>query len=195
MADADKFALLVMLLCLAGSFFFSGSETAITAFGERRAAQLKEHGGSDGRAVASWVDRPVWVLSTILLGNNITNTLLGATATALAIERLEGTEYGSYAVPFAVLTVTGVLLIFGEIVPKALGRIYSRTLTLPMLRALNVLGKLTYPIVWTLTWITETVNGRALADESGGEAKVTAGELGYLVKVAQREWSPRAGRP
>ena len=192
MSDAEKLSFLVMVLCLFGSMFFSGGETAITAFGERKAAQLKEAGGKEAKAISLWVDRPVWVLSTILLGNNITNTLLGATATALAINRLGGGAWGSYAVPIAVAVVTGVLLIFGEIVPKALGRIYSRQIALPILRVLDVLSTLTYPVVWMLTWITETVIGKALQDENGGEARVTSDELGYLVKVAQREGTIRA---
>jgi CBS domain containing-hemolysin-like protein len=191
MTDADTLALLVMVLCLGGSMFFSGGETAITAFGEHRAEQLKEDGGSDGRVISQWVDQPVWVLSTILLGNNITNTLLGATATALAIEHLGGGPWGSYAVPIAVLVVTGVLLIFGEIVPKAMGRIYSRQLALPILRVLKFMGSLTYPVVWTLTWVTESVIGLAV-DEDGAESKLTANELGYLVKVAQRDGTIRA---
>lgn len=192
MSDAEKLSLLVMVLCLFGSMFFSGGETAITAFGERKASQVKEEGGRDANAVSDWVDRPVWVLSAILLGNNVTNTLLGATATALAINRLSGSEWGAYAVPFAVVVVTGVLLIFGEILPKALGRIYSRQLALPILRILKIFSTITYPVVWTLTWITESVIGLAVQDEQSSEGKVTSEDLAYLAKVAQREGTIRA---
>src|SRR5690554_3859767 len=99
MSDADTLSILTFVLCLAGSMFFSGSETAITSFGDRRARRAKEEGGREGGLLSWWVDRPVEVLTTILLGNNITNTVMGATATALAIRHLEGTEQASYAVP------------------------------------------------------------------------------------------------
>jgi CBS domain containing-hemolysin-like protein len=190
MDDADRFALLVVALCLGGSMFFSGSETAITSFGDRKARQLYDEGEKPGRTIAIWVERPVWVFSTILLGNNITNTLLGATATALAIRHLAGGEYGEWAVPVAVIASTGLLLVFGEIVPKAIGRIYSRQLTLPILTILSAFGRLTFPVTWSLTRLTELVIGRAMPGESSSTlGKITSGEIGYLVQQAQREGS------
>lgn len=190
MDDADRLSILIMVLCLGGSMFFSGSETAITSFGDRRARQLYDEGEKEGKTIAIWVERPVWVLSTILLGNNITNTLMGAMATALAIRHLQGGEYGDYAVPVAVVISTGLLLVFGEIVPKAIGRVYSRQATLPILTILNIFGKLTYPITLILTRGTELVIGRAMPDESNaGLGKITSGEIGYLVKVAEEEGS------
>ena len=188
MSDADTLSILVFVLCLGGSMFFSGSETAITSYGDRRARRVKEKGGREGRLFGWWVDRPVSVLSTILLGNNITNTLMGATATALAIRHLSGTDRASWAVPVAVVVTTGLLLVFGEIVPKALGKLYSQRVAIPALSVLDVLRRLAYPIVWFLSWITELVIGRANTTE-GGAARVTSGELGYLVKVAEREGS------
>lgn len=187
MNDADVLSLLVFVLCLAGSMFFSSSETAITSFGDRRARRAKEEGGREGKLLAWWVDRPVSVLSTILLGNNITNTLMGATATALAIRHLGPTSYGKWAVPVAVFVTTALLLVFGEIVPKALGKLYTRRVALPMLQVLKVLERVTYPIVWLLARITEVVIRRARESPGSGSARVTSGEIGYLVKVAERE--------
>src|SRR5690606_9304093 len=184
---ADTLSILVFVLCLAGSMFFSSSETAITSFGDRRARRLKEEGGREGKVLGWWVDRPVEVLTTILLGNNVVNTLMGATATALALRHLEHTKYASWAVPAAVVVTTGLLLVFGEIVPKALGKLYSHRFTVPILRTLGVVRWLTTPIVWLLAKITELVIRRAATSEENGAARVTSGEIGYLVKVAERE--------
>ena len=92
MSDTDKLSILVFLLCLGCSMFFSSSETAITSYGDRRARRAIEEGGSGGKVWKWWIERPVDVLTTILLGNNVVNTIMGATATALAIRHLEGTE-------------------------------------------------------------------------------------------------------
>jgi putative hemolysin len=188
MTDADTLSILVFALCLAGSMFFSGSETAITSFGDRRARRASEEGGREGRLLGWWVERPVVVLSTILLGNNITNTLMGATATALAIRHLEGTPRSSWAVPLAVVVTTGLLLLFGEIVPKALGKLYTRRVTVPALTVLKAIERLALPLVWMLSYVTQLVIRRA-ATEDNGSARVTSGELGYLVRVAEREGS------
>jgi len=188
MTDADTLSLLVFVLCLAGSMLFSGSETAITSYGDRRARRAKEEGGREGKLLGWWVDRPVTVLSTILLGNNITNTLMGATATALAIRHLAGTSRASYAVPVAVIVTTGLLLVFGEIVPKALGKLYSSRVTIPALGILNALYRISQPVVWVLARITRVVI-RSVDSGADNGARVTSGELGYLVKVAEREGS------
>ncbi|MFO7562561.1 MAG: hemolysin family protein [Enhygromyxa sp.] len=189
MSDADTLSILVFVLCLAGSMFFSSSETAITSFGDRRARRLAEEGGREGKVLGWWVDRPVEVLTTILLGNNVVNTLMGATATALALRHLEYTKYASWAVPAAVVVTTGLLLVFGEIVPKALGKLYTHRFTVPILRVLGVFRWMTAPLVWLLAKMTALVIRRASASEENGGARVTSGEIGYLVKLAEREGS------
>ena len=125
MSDADILGLLTVILCLAASVFFSGSETAITSIDAHRARRLTEEGGRQGRIAEFWVRDPVRVLSTILVGNNIANTLMGAVVTALAIRHLGGGPWSDYAVGLAVFVTTGVLLVVGEITPKALGKLYS----------------------------------------------------------------------
>ncbi len=187
MSDADVLGLLTMVLCLLGSMFFSGSETALTSLGPHQARKILEEGGRAGKTVSTWVEQPVRVLSTILVGNNVTNTLMGSVATALAIRHLAGGEWGEYAVPVAVFVTTALLLVFGEILPKAAGRVYAHRVALPLLTVLNVLGRVLAPITWVLSKLTNLMLRRAEVDENG--QKVTADELDYLVKVGQREGS------
>jgi len=186
MSDADLLGLLVIGLCLAGSMFFSGSETAITSFDQHQARRLREEGGGDAKIIASWVDRPVHVLSTILVGNNVANTLMGAMATALTLRHLSGTAWAESAIPAAVFATTAVLLVFGEILPKAFGRAYSHRLTLPALQVLRVLSRVLWPVIWVLTALTNLMLRNAAKEDTN---KVTADELDYLVRVGQRAGS------
>jgi putative hemolysin len=186
MDDADTLSLLVFVLCLCASFFFSGSETAITSFGDRKALRIREDGGREAKLFGWWLDHPIEVLTTILLGNNVVNTLMGATATALTIRHLEGTPWGGWAVPVAVIVTTVLVLMFGEIVPKALGKLFSAKLAIPALTVLHALSRVFLPFVWVLAKITDRVIRRA-HDPAHNGARVTSGELGYLVKVAERE--------
>lgn len=185
MSDADTLGILTMVLCLIGSMFFSGSETALTSISPHQARKILEDGGRRGKTVATWVDDPVRVLSTILVGNNVTNTLMGSVATALAIRHLAGGEYGEYAVPVAVFFTTAVLLVFGEILPKAAGRVYAHRMALPVLSVLNVLNRLLGPVTWALSRLTELILRQAQGQDPS--QRVTADELDYLVKVGQRE--------
>ncbi|MCA9708520.1 MAG: HlyC/CorC family transporter [Myxococcales bacterium] len=187
MSPEDKLGVLTMVLCLLGSMFFSSSETALTSLGPHQARKILEEGGRRGRIVSTWVNQPVRVLSTILVGNNVTNTLMGSVATALAIEHLTGGSWDEYAVPVAVFITTVLLLVFGEILPKAAGRIYSHRVAIPMLSVLNVLGRVLAPVTWVFSKLTNLMLRRAQGEENG--QKVTADELDYLVKVGQREGS------
>jgi CBS domain containing-hemolysin-like protein len=169
--------------------FFSASETAVTCFGELRARQLKEEGGFEGRVLATWVDRPMYVLSTILFGNNVVNSLLATVIAGLTARHLGSGEYSSWSVPVAAAGSTGLLLIFGEITPKGLGRVYAREITVPALWILDKLGKIVFPFSWALDRITGSIVGRA-AQES--KNSITVDELDYLIRVGEREGSIRA---
>lgn len=191
MSDADVLGVLTILLCLVGSFFFSGSETAITSFDAHRAQRLVEEGGRDGRIIGFWVKQPVRVLSTILIGNNLVNTLMGAVVTALAIRHLEGTQWGAYAVGIAVFLSTALLLILGEITPKALGKLYSEKAAVPALWLLRWLSRVLAPVLWVTTGITDRIIKRATEDAPSGSFNrvVTSDDISYMIKLGHREGS------
>ncbi len=187
MTDADFLAALIMVLCLVGSMFFSGSETAIASFGEHQWRKLVEDGGRDGRIARDWVDRPVRVLSTLLVANNIVNTLIGAVTTATAIRHLGSGSWSEYSVPIAVFVAASLTIVFGEILPKAVGRLYAYRLAVPALLVLHYLGKVLAPITALTSYMTDWLLRRA--DPDAGAQRVTSEDLDYLVKVGQREGS------
>lgn len=189
MRDADALGVLIVLLCLAGSMFFSGAETAITSFDAHRAQRMVEEGGREGRIIAFWVREPVRVLSTILVGNNIANTLMGAVITAMAIRHLEPTAWGDYAVAGAVFVSTALLLVVGEITPKALGKQFSERFTVPALWVLRFLSRLMAPVLWVVTGMTSRLIRRAAPDSSAGSSRVTSDDISYMIKVGHREGS------
>ncbi len=186
MSDADTLAVLVILLCLGGSMFFSGAETAITSFGDHNARRLMEEGGARSRVLAVWVEHPVRVLSTILVGNNLVNTLLTAVMTEFTLRHFGSGPYARYAVPTAVGVTTVVLLVFGEITPKAFGRSRSQTFTVPVLRVLAPLTSMLLPLTWLLTRVTNLIVARAGVQDG---RRVTSDELDYLVRVAHKSGS------
>ncbi|MBK6916126.1 MAG: HlyC/CorC family transporter [Deltaproteobacteria bacterium] len=187
MTDADLLAALVMVLCLGGSMFFSGSETAITSFGDHQWRKLVEDGGRPARVAREWVERPVRVLSTILVGNNLVNTLIGAVTTATVIRHVGGGELSRYSVPLAVFVAAGLTIVFGEILPKAVGKLYAHRVALPALTALQVFGKAFAPLTFVTTKLTDLV--LRTADGDSAAQRVTSEDLDYLVKVGQREGS------
>ncbi len=112
-----ELVLLIVLLVLSG--FFSGSETALFSLSAGELARLEAGGGRAGRNVARLMRRSHEVLSALLVGNLLVNTAASVVATGLCLA-----WFGPQGVAVAIPVVTVLLLLFGEITPKllALGR-------------------------------------------------------------------------
>jgi len=105
--DAD---IIAVILCLFGSAFFSGSETALTSLPVTRLEALRERSGRLTRAgLDRWADAPQDFLITILVGNNLVNVLASALATSIAYRV---SENGGLALVVGLMTLG--ILIFGD---------------------------------------------------------------------------------
>ena len=113
--------------CLVLSAFFSGSETALTSLSASKTRQLVEEEGQ--APLRLWLERPIPVLTTILIGNNIVNITASALATNVANQALDGTTNQNWAIPVAIGVMTFLLLTFGEITPKAISKRRSDTIS------------------------------------------------------------------
>lgn len=111
-------SLVLFVVGLALSAFFSSSETALTALPLSRVVARAESGsGPVAWAWGRWRARPHRVLVTILLGNTVVNIGLSAVATDVALEL-----FGDRGLALAVGVATLGVLVFGEVTPKTLAR-------------------------------------------------------------------------
>ncbi len=105
------------MACVAGlivfSAFFSGSETALTATSRARMHKLEGDGNRRAMRVNDLIRDRERLIGAILLGNNVVNILASALATSLFIGL-----FGESGVALATLTMTLLVLIFGEVAPK-----------------------------------------------------------------------------
>ena len=105
-----KLPLLLVLLAL--SAFFSGTETAY--FSLDRLGRRRLSTDSRGRLALKLLGKPDRLLSAVLFGNTLVNVAASAVATMMITEFLPG----SLGLGIAVLLMTFLLLVFGEISPK-----------------------------------------------------------------------------
>ena len=116
--------LLIMLVFLLFSAVFSSTEIAFTSVNRLRLEKRAEK--SRGSAMALRVTKNFNVaIATILIGNNLVNIFASSVATSFFII-LTGSE--SLGSTIATLGVTVVVLIFGEILPKIVGKRFALTL-------------------------------------------------------------------
>ena len=126
-------SILVIVLCLAASAFFSSSETALFRLREHDLEKEIESGnGPAAVAVRDLTSSTSRLLVTILLGNNVVNILGASVASALAV-RLFGLELG---ITVATFGMTFLVLILCEVLPKAVAARHplgiSRVVGLPL---------------------------------------------------------------
>ncbi len=169
--------LVAVLLCLVGSAFFSGSETALSSLPITRLEALRERSGRLTRAgLDTWANDPQGLLITILIGNNLVNVLASALATRLAY-RL--TASGGLAV--AVGGMTLFILVFGEITPKTLAQQNAQWIAARVAPVLYLLHVVLLPAGRTLGLLT-----RLLSRGPGPEVPVTEEDLLFMLRLAHR---------
>ena len=136
---------IIVLLALSG--FFSGSETALTAASRARMHQLEKDGDKRAAAVNRLIANREGLIGSILLGNNVVNILASVLATSL-FTQLFG--QGGVAMAMATGVMTLLVLVFAEVMPKtyAIGR--------PDSTAMMVAGVISV-LVWVASGIVKTI--------------------------------------
>ncbi|HEY50928.1 MAG TPA: HlyC/CorC family transporter, partial [Dehalococcoidia bacterium] len=147
MVNIDLY-LVILVVCLLFSAFFSGSETAFVSLQRVRVQHLVENNVRGAKRVASLIARPEKLLSAVLFGNTLVNTAAAAIATALAIN-----FWGEHGVLYATFGLTAFLLIFTETTPKTVAAQHAEKLSMLFARPLALFSWLFTPFVIVLSWI------------------------------------------
>ena len=111
--------LLIIIICVVLSAYFSATETAFSTFNRIRMKGLAEKGNKKAARALELAEDYDTLISTILIGNNIVNILAAAMATLMFTELIANADVAA-TVSTAALTV--VILLFGEISPKTMAK-------------------------------------------------------------------------
>ena len=118
--------LVIIIIMIACSAFFSASETALTGANRIRLKSMAENGSKGAKMALKLLDRYDKVITTILIGNNIVNITASSLGTILATA-IVGPDNAALV---STVVLTLVILAFGEVMPKPcerpLGRVDSR---------------------------------------------------------------------
>jgi len=139
----------LLLLLLLISAFFSGSETALLTLNRYRLRHRARQGHLGARLAEKLLARPDRLISLILIGSNIANTLATSLVTLAAL-RIGGPG----GVAIASIGLAFVIMVFTDVMPKTVGALRSEQLGLPAAVVYYVLLKVTLPVVWFVTLIS-----------------------------------------
>lgn len=141
--------LILLIILLIGSAFFSATETALTSISKLKIEQWKESNDIKGIRVAHLLEDPTTLLGAILIGNNIVNIAASSLITILIIDTI-GPQY----VGVGTIVLTILILIFGEITPKSLASMKSEEISKSVSGIIGLLMKVLKPIIIVLNVIT-----------------------------------------
>lgn len=138
-------SILAILVLLALSAFFSGSETALTAVSRARMHALEEDGNHRAAIVNRLLNQREKMIGAILLGNTLVDVLAAAIASHIAVE-----IYGEVGVAYATAILTVTIVIFGAVLPKTYALAYSDKASLIIAPVMRV-------FVYALTPLTRMI--------------------------------------
>ncbi|MBC2715761.1 MAG: HlyC/CorC family transporter [Desulfobacteraceae bacterium] len=166
--------LLVILLILSG--FFSSSETALFSIGRAKAKFLAKEPGKANQLILKMKEDPHKLLTTILIGNNLVNIGASALATAISLN-----YFSNNAVGIATGIMTLLILVFGEIFPKSVATRNNIMIAQIVIFPIYWLSYVFYPVILFLNFIP-MLTGRVKS-----APRVTEEELMSFVEVVQEE--------
>jgi putative hemolysin len=167
--------MLVLSLCL--SFFFSGIETGIVSLDRLQLEKEAKHNVRKKRLL-HFIESPDRFFGTTLVGNNVVNIIIAAIATYLVQERLPEHTIDPKV---SSLAMAGIILVAGEILPKAIFRDYSNKLVpvlFPILRFFYIILK---PVILIVTSFTNLLFKIFHFKTTPGFSYITKDDLAFIL--------------
>ena len=144
----------IILLSLALTALFSASEMAFIAANRVRLRHLAEEGNQTAARYLEAFRRPERVLATCMMGVTIAHITASSVSTWALLPVL-----GSWSAVAVTAALTPIMLVFGEVMPKAVAREWAT----PLIRSLFRVIELSSWVLAPLTWGANAVVGKALA--------------------------------
>jgi Mg2+/Co2+ transporter CorB len=140
--------LIILLLCF--SAFFSTSETSMMSINKHRLNYLVNQGNKKAKRTQKLLSRSEDVLSTVLIGNNLINTLVTVLVTSLAVSAF-GDNQAVLSITTAI--VSCLIIVFCEIIPKVLGASFSEGIAFKVSGILRGMVFCIYPIIICINYL------------------------------------------
>ncbi len=176
MLETTIVKIVLFIVCVALSAFFSSAEVALISINRAKVRTLVNEGRKGSEALATLKEKPEHILTTILVGNNIVNIAAAAIATSIAIE-----VFGDIGVGIATGVVTVLLLVFGEIGPKIYATRSGDSYALRVSGTILVLSRVLSPV----NWLVDRFSGGAGQGAVSSEPVVTEEEIKEWIDVGK----------
>ncbi|MGX9133038.1 hemolysin family protein [Rummeliibacillus sp. JY-2-4R] len=168
-----------LAICLFISFFFSGSETALTAINKMKVQLRANQGDRMSQKLNLLIEQPDRMITTILIINNTVNILMPTLLTIIAIRY-------NWQLSIATTVLTIIVIVFAEVLPKTIAVTFADRLAYIVAPIIALFVKILSPITWILQSFTNMFI-RIISNGTVTEATLTKEEFRSMVDVASIE--------
>ena len=181
METSDIIQLVIVIILLSASAFFSSAETALMTSSKLKMRNLAENGDKRAAKVLKVTENTDKMLSAILIGNNIVNLTASSISTALTLK-----IFGSKLVGIATGILTFLILVFGEITPKNVASKNAENMALSYIGVISFLVTLSTPVIFIVNTVAKSVI--SIFNKNGDDNNaVTEEELRAMVEYSHEE--------
>ncbi|MDY6045172.1 MAG: hemolysin family protein [Peptoniphilus sp.] len=173
--------IIVLIVLIACSAFFSSSETALTSVNQIRLRQRATEGDQKSLHVLKLLEKPQDLISSILIGNNIVNIAGSAVATVFFTDLL-----GASGPVVATIAMTILVLIFGEVLPKTIAQEQPEWVSRGVAKHIGRIAFVLKPLVFLLSVLTSFIT-KLLFPDVDQSPTITEEEFKTLVEVGEEE--------
>ena len=181
-STSNSIQIVLLIILLIGSGFFSASETALMSLSKIKMRHMEEDGVKGAKLVSTLIEDSNRLLTSILIGNNIVNIAATSITTSLFTAML-----GAQGVAIATGLMTVLVLIFGEITPKTISANNPEKASLVVAKPIKFFVTILTPIVWIFNIITKVIFKLFGVDDKGVKPFITEEELKTMVNVSHEE--------
>ncbi len=179
-SDVAQLIIIIVLIFLSG--FFSSAETAFSTLNRVRMRNLEEEGSTKAARVNKILESYSKMLSAILIGNNIVNLTASSLTTAFVIGVCGNAYIG---LGTGILTI--VVLLGGEIIPKTWANLNSEKLALAYSSVIYALMKVMTPVIFIVDLLSKGILKLLHVDPNKKNDTITESELKTYVDVSHED--------
>jgi len=165
MSTLEIFSIVAVVICLIVSFFFSGSETALTASSRARMTALETSGNKRAKIINRLMQARERLIGALLLGNNVANIAASSLATGVLLS-----WFGDVGIFYATAIMTVIVVVFSEVMPKTIAINHPDQVSLmvarPVAAFVKLLGPITIAIEKFVSWCLRVVGFKLEATEN-----------------------------
>lgn len=183
MDPGDSWQIIILVVLLSFSAFFSASETALMSLSKIRLRHMVDEKVANASLVSKLLEKPSRLLASVLVANNLVNTAASSILTALVAKHVAG----GTGILIATVGMTILILIFGEITPKNIASNNSEGVALRLAKPLSLMVTIIAPIA---NFIMLVINGALRlfgVKVNTAQPFITQDELKTMVTVSHEE--------